>query len=945
MLTPRVRAVYAVILSAIGGYQPVLAESAAPAANISQITVIDPTAWTGSLNGTWEFAPEDSEEFAPARVPGFWGSTSHAQQVGHKVASQWKSGTYRRDFNVPTGMTGAVLEFDMLRWGGEVFVNGQSAGTYDLGHSPAHFNISQLIRPGTNRLEVKCRGWAALDRLDGKDVQIPIGAGNWFGIKDGGIPDDVTLRLYKDAWIEPLIIQATQPGVPCSVRTRIGSGSAGFKGQIAAQIVEEPGRTAVSAVERKAIQIEPGKVIDAETKSVLALTARPWQPDAPILYRMVVWLEDEQSQPVAVREDTFGFRHLKVVDGRLHLNGQPVPLFGATELVMYSLLQLMDDETALQRLQVDLFKGMNGVAFRSHMSPLPRRWLDLCDRHGILVIPEFPNFPDVQRTSGESPYELPDYPKNLFREARGIVAARMNHPSIVGWSVSNEGSGFGDWERNNLVPYVKSLDPTRFVMLSGDITDDLADQHNFAGMWWGTYGEFLRAVEQLPRFYPTRMLGCSEFGQFDPGKRWYGPREITRQSDEFRNDHARILMEQTEAFRRARYGLIMPYSYGGGWIGKKASETGRIEDAAPQYHALRNALAPLGVSFETPRHALAGTTLEVPVWLYSDAASAAGEVKVSLYLLDKSPGYDWTGRTEGVKILGEAEIEAAIRPWQCLRRSISLELPAEAGGHWLAAVARDANTGQVHAISLKALRLHEPLARAGKRLRVGVIEKDGRLGRWLRQRGHQVVLAYGDIKPDVIVFSEGCLYDERIRTWGASMTGRVRAGTRLVVLEQGLWEVKVMQPDISKALDGLTAVPQQTSLENLFPAPSLARTVGTEEDFQRLNGLDNVAMRVALVAAEQEQSTDSASAPARLTPEAATTQAAAAATQPSVWSSLIDGYGLRAGKPGWALATRSFGRGNVLTCQVPLLGRVDAEAAAQYDPVAERLLVYLIEAQ
>jgi hypothetical protein len=941
-----------VILLVGGGRLAVQAQAAAagrrPATRPAATTPVglrtqapDPREWTVSLDGTWQFAPQDSTDFQPAQVPGFWGSTPQARKAGPKAVLGWKTGTYRRDFQVPAGKTGAMIDFDMLRWGGEVLVNGRSAGTYDLGHSPVSFDISALVRPGSNRLEVRPRGWAALERYQGKDIQIPVGAGNWFGIKDGGIPDDVTLRLYNQAWIGALKVTPVAATFSCHVATCVGAGPGGWKGQIAAQIVSDDGQIK-SQVRRLALEVPAGATVDVEVRNVMAWEVHAWRPGSPAMYRMIVWLEGEDGESIAaVREDTFGFCDLRLADGRLAINSDMVPLFGGTELVMYRMLELFDDPDRFKAVQVDLFKGMNGTAFRSHVNPLPRRWLDWCDRYGILVVPEFPNFPDVQRSSGESPYELPEYWRNLYREARGIVAARFNHPCIVGWSVSNEGSGFGDWERRFLVPYVKSLDPRRFVMLAGDVSADVADQHNFSGMWWGTFGEFQRSVAEFARFYPGRMLGCSEYGQYAPSKRWYGPEQVTAQSGEFQDDLARILMEQTEALRRARFSLIMPFSYGAGWFGRKAGQTGRPEDAAAPYHALRNALAPLGVSFESPRHAVAGTTVEIPVWLYSDSANAYGRVEATLYLLDKNPGYDWRGDLDGLNVLGSGSFEAQVEVGQAVHQNVSLYLPAETRACYLAAAAKDVRSGRLLAVSLKPLRLYEALDGPAERLTVGVIEKDRRLTRWLHGRGHKVVMAYGDQKPDAIIISEGCLYDERIRTWGASLTSRLRSGTRLIILEQCNWDAQVMQPDISKALAGLTTVPQQTSLENLFPRPALAEVVGTAADLRRLNGLDNVAMRVALVPVGQVEAAASQPASARLAPD--TDKEQGAASQPSAWTSLIDGYGLRGEKPGWALATRTFGEGQVLACQVPLVGRIDRGDASQFDPVAERLLVFLLE--
>ena len=858
----------------------------------------DPAAWTVSLNGTWEFAPEDSSEFAAVKVPGFWGAAPQAQKVGHKVAVQWKTGTYRRDFEVPAGMTGAVLEFDMLRWGGEVFVNGQSAGTYDLGHSPARFDIRSLIRPGTNRLEVKCRGWAALERLGGKDLQIPIGAGNWFGIKDGGIPDDVTLRLYKDAWIDSLVIKAIRPGVPCSVSTRVGSGPAGFKGQIAAQVVTEEGHEAVSEVARKAIEVEPGKVVDVEVRGIQALSARAWQP---IVSGSVPHggLAGERAGAADRRTR----RHLRVpaseglVEGRLCVNGQPVPLFGGTELVMYSMLQLLDDDAKLKRVQVDLFKGMNGTAFRSHMNPLPRRWLDLCDRYGILVIPEFPNFPDVQRTSGESPYELPDYPKNLFREARGIIAARMQSPvhrGLVGVQRGQRLRRLGAREPG----------PVREVARSGPDGHAVGRHDGRPGGPAQLRGHVVGHVRASScgawrTWRGSTPAGCwAAASSASSGRRSAGTARatVTGQSAEFKDDHARILMEQTEAFRRARYGLIMPYSYGGGWFGKQAGETGKVEDAAAPYHALRNALAPLGVSFEAPRHAVAGTTLEVPVWLYSDAASASGEVAVSLYLLDKNPGYDWAGQTEGVKVLGEAGLAVTIQPWQCVRRSVSLE-SAGRSGRALPRCRRprcqDGQGARHQPEGAASLRADGQSRQAAARRRdregwaacqlASAARAPGRDG----VRRHQarcdrvfrgVPLRRAD--PHVGGVDDGA--GPCGHAAGGPGAGQLGCEGHAVGHQQG-------------ADGGLTAVPQQTSLENLFPAASLAEAVGTRG---RLPAAQRPGQRGDAGGAGCRRSRGRQGrlrgAPARLTPEAAATQAAgAAATQPSVWTSLIDGYGLR----------------------------------------------------
>ena len=153
--------------------------------------------WTVLLSGQWEFAPPDSTAFKPIKVPGVWGSSPDC--VDYKMSQAWRTGTYRRDFTVPEGMTGAAVEFDSIRWGGEVLVNGKSAGKYDLGFSRVAFDVSAFIKPGVNRLEVKPVGWSAIERFEGGGPTIPVGAGNWFGNKSAGITGDVFLRFHKGA--------------------------------------------------------------------------------------------------------------------------------------------------------------------------------------------------------------------------------------------------------------------------------------------------------------------------------------------------------------------------------------------------------------------------------------------------------------------------------------------------------------------------------------------------------------------------------------------------------------------------------------------------------------------------------------------------------------------------------------------------------------------------
>ena len=907
---------------------------------VSALTKEAPDAgkWNISLEGTWQFAPENSQDYQPAPVPGFWNNTVQSKNFTEKEVIKWKSGSYQRNFTTSQINRGTLLDFEMVRWGCDILINGKKIATQDLGYSPIEIDVTSNTKTGKNKLKVITRGWTSLDRYKNKDIQIPTGAGNWFGKKEGGIAGYVTMRTFNNAYIGTLNITPHIIGPSCDITTDITAGAKPWRGKLAVQVVSEDGTKAFSSVKRQNINLKAKQSLAVSIKNILAEDAKLWWPENPTLYRLVAWLEPNAGNQIDyARDDIFGFREISKNNGRFHINGKPMVLFGATELIMYDMLKMMQNKELLTKINVNLFKQMNGTAVRTHMNPLPRRWLDMCDRGGLLVFPEFPNFPDVQRKGDLNPYDLPLYWKNLQREIVGMIKVRHNHPSIIGWSISNEGNGFGDWERKNLVPFVKSIDPTRLVMLSADITEDIADSHNFLGLWWGTQTDFERLSKQLANAYPDRIVGNTEYGQFRPSDSWYGPYKPDRNSDEFIMDFAMLRMEQTETFRRLRYDIIMPYN---SRIGK-ARETGKYEDVSPIFHAQRNAFSPLGVSIaRSGRHATAGTELRVPICIMSDGKEVSGKVHGKLYLLKNHPGFDWNGSTDGMTVLAKSKFSVTLKPWQAKNETVSITLPKKPGNYMLASTINIADNKQPGIISLRPLRLFSPLPPLTKPRIVSVIERGDKITKWLKARGHKVVLPFGEQRPDVIIIGDNAVYNALFKQQGYMLGNRVKLyGSRMVILEQDSWDTTAMHSNIGLTLDRLTVTPLRSSVMSLFPEPGAEKTVGSYKDYKRLNGVDNIALRTCLIPTDTTIKEDNGDK-AKLATGGTITEKAAVDDNP--WQSLISAFGRGGAKVDWALAHKKFGKGEVIACQIPLTDRLN-KSKKQYDPVAERLMAFLIE--
>jgi len=135
------------------------------------------------------------------------------------------------------------------------------------------------------------------------------------------------------------------------------------------------------------------------------------------------------------------------------------------------------------------------------------------------------------------------------------------------------------------------------------------------------------------------------------------------------------------------------------------------------------------------------------------------------------------------------------------------------------------------------------------------------------------------------------------------------------------------------------------AVANLFPEAVLAKGVGTAADLQRLNGIEGIGMRVVLMPSDRVVSFKQPQAQAKLTPDVQE-DGQTATTQPAdgTWRPLIHGYGSKGKLSDWALAYRAYGKGEVFACQIPLTGRTDDRTPADFDPVAERLLAFMIEA-
>jgi len=122
---------------------------------------------------------------------------------------------------------------------------------------------------------------------------------------------------------------------------------------------------------------------------------------------------------------SYGFRRIELRNGALLLNGKPVPIVGLNRHQSYPYVGYAGTKN-MQALDADLLKRYGCSCVRTSHYPQSRRFLDECDRIGLLVFEEIPGW---QHLGDEA------WKGRCLEYLRGMILRDYNHPSIFMWGV------------------------------------------------------------------------------------------------------------------------------------------------------------------------------------------------------------------------------------------------------------------------------------------------------------------------------------------------------------------------------------------------------------------------------------------------------------------------------------------------------------------------------
>lgn len=386
-----------------------------------------------------------------------------------------KEADYSRSITIPNSGQPQVtkIKFGAVNYQADLFVNEVLVGTSTQSHTPATFDITNHVTPGstyTVRLHVK--GHDLLLSSSGRSL-VPNGAGSWSATLPEGIFRSAELQVYPRVHIEDIFVKpsVTSTSLSYDVWLRNSSSSA-------ANVTLSGGLTSWNG-DAWAYPTLPSQNVSLPANTTTKVTvggvawnlgsASYWWPNVPYaagytakLHHLNLSISGGATHSTSVR---FGFRECKqAADGPgnvcYFLNGTRVNFRGdSLQGANYDRINNGGQGNAYDTLPgflpgtngwpkaVDNYQRLNYNVVRIHQIPASPYMLDVCDEKGLMIINE-----TGIRGAGDQ-QDFIEGRTNMVNHVSQLFTRDRNHPSVIRLSISNE----PDWSQTDSIDFQEAL--------------------------------------------------------------------------------------------------------------------------------------------------------------------------------------------------------------------------------------------------------------------------------------------------------------------------------------------------------------------------------------------------------------------------------------------------------------------------------------------------------
>ncbi|MCR4412163.1 MAG: hypothetical protein NUV77_07025 [Thermoguttaceae bacterium] len=870
------------------------------------------------LNGRWEFAVGSGNEGAetpagqrglswrPVALPGPFMKWS--QEALHQTKVVWA----RRSFRISAAQAEAmaVLRWNRIANGAAAFLNGRKVGENEPTGPFQVIVPAGVLRPGENQIVLKILGAPSVRRSKSGNPLIPAG----FGVGIPQVTEDVWIDFADRAYMKWVLAMPDLAGRRVRIRVTPTGVQRLDALTIAAQVKPWPDGEVLGKGQATARLVPDPDPLGGEhfVVDVPMPDFEPWTHETCPLYVAQVTLA-KAGRVLDKMSFRFGMREIGVKNRHYQLNGKNLWLRGSNLVFEWNWGDIVLGKEK-DYLVVEA-REMSMNSFRTHTQPPPRHWCDVCDEHGTMILAEFPvlfNYQDYKFT----PDEWDVWHRNGLADAAGWMTRLWNHPSVIMWVLSNESRGDNAWEEGPFQDFVRAMDPTRPTMRTGSTgTRENYDVHPCGNITETDEG-FL--FPQIPSWFEAagqRTTTVSEymndFGH--PRTQWAGV------DDRLAHDLAvaQIGAEHTEAMRRARVDAILPYMYAGWTRTRQAArvrETGKGSAvwkagyASPLSACWHSSLSPVLASLDLfdPNY-LTGQEVTTQLHLINDSWRDA-QVHVDLLLTKECPEFIPEAACFDHPV-SRWSFDFSLKADSIEKVPVTWRLPEEEGCYWL--TARTTGLPGRAVLSQRFVRATRPavVPDALRRVVFVVLGASDAARAFFRSKGLRTSDRVDDLSPEshVVVVWNATHLTQAERRHGSTLRAFADRGGRVLVLATPSWEWRELCD---------VRITRQPRFSRVFPSRDLKDSLLAGMDPQYLIRWNGLPGTVAYGTIEGD---------------------------------MMD----RAEKILWAREPKTTvmasvptasGRGRIVFSQLDLQGRVDRNRP-QYDPVAERVLLRLLDAE
>ena len=360
-----------------------------------------------------EDLPGTKSPFDPDAVSGMAG--------GHTTGgTAW----YRKTFFVPAVQKGRRIHirFDGVYMNADIWLNGEHIGNHPYGYTSFWYDITDEIEYGKeNVIAVQVKNEGLNSR--------------WYS--GSGIYRHVWLQILDPVHIEPCGIFITSPEITSAfalvnVKTAINNTT---RKTVEVKLITRVLYSADTEISTNEVRQKINSGARAELAQDISITSPElWSPESPALYTAVSELFYD-GVLADHAENRFGIRSISFdAANGFQLNGKNVEMKGGCMHHDNGILGSAAIDRAEER-KAELLKAYGFNAVRCSHNPPSEKFLESCDRLGILVIDEA--FDMWQEAKNPDDYHL-YFDEWWGRDLSSMILRDRNHPSVIMWSLGNE---------------------------------------------------------------------------------------------------------------------------------------------------------------------------------------------------------------------------------------------------------------------------------------------------------------------------------------------------------------------------------------------------------------------------------------------------------------------------------------------------------------------------